>query len=79
MSNPFVTATVSVNVRPSTMLVLKRARRLYESIACGEFKIYATKPAYKFHDPDLAIMRDTAMELKELIQDLEFRLKRKPE
>jgi hypothetical protein len=75
MVEPFTIATVSINVRPSTMLVLKRAQRLYESIASGDLKVYAGSPAYKFHDPDLVVMRDTADELSRLIEELDLRVK----
>lgn len=67
--------TLAISARPSTLRTIKRAVRLYDSIARGELKIYAAGPAYKFHEPDLAIMRDTADELRALALDLEFKLK----
>jgi hypothetical protein len=66
--------TLNISVRPSTLLVLKRARRFYESVANEELLIYAPGPTYKFYDADRAVMRDTAAELRYLITELESKL-----
>jgi hypothetical protein len=66
-----MSAVKSLSVRPNTVAALRRAARLYEGIASGELKVYATGPVYKFHTPDLRTMRDIAEELTHIMRDLE--------
>lgn len=67
--------SITVEVTPETLRVLKRARRLYEGLTLGEYKLY-DQAAYKFLEPNRAITADTAAELQRLMKQLEPQVER---
>lgn len=65
--------TIAVTASPGTVLALKRAIRLYESIAAESLRIHDNDSGRQ-HEPDKAVMRDTAEELHNLMMQLELRV-----
>jgi hypothetical protein len=46
---------------------------MYFNVASGNYKIY-DQPSFRFHEPDLAIMRDTSVDLLSLLQELQDKI-----
>lgn len=58
-----------VTVTPALLEAIRDAARFYENVGDGEWLVY-NRAKYRYFNPDLAVMRDKAVMLSKLAEEM---------